>query len=83
MSKYSLTPTCSQLQEPNWYGVLNSAYSRLRPQLQVALTLEEEGQSSPVALPIQAQEMHSDGILYICISAVSYTHLTLPTIYSV
>ena len=54
-----------QLQEPNWYGVLNSTYSRLRPQLQVALTLEEEGQSSsPVTLPSanQALGIQDDGM---------------------
>ena len=54
--------SASQLQEPSWYGVLNSTYSRLRPQLQVSLTLEEERQSStPMTLPSQVQETHDSG----------------------
>ena len=61
----------SQLQEPSWYGVLNSTYSRLRPQLQVSLTLEEEGQSSTLmTLPSRVQETHDSGrymyIAWVC-----------------
>ena len=59
------------MQEPSWYGVLNSTYSRLRPQLQVALTLEDEGQSSPpTTLPSQVQEMHQmheNGMAHVCV----------------
>ena len=59
------------MQEPSWYGVLNSTYSRLRPQLQVALTLEDEGQSSPpTTLPSQVQEMHQmheNGMARVCV----------------
>ena len=45
---YNTAPSPS-LQDPIWHGILNSSYSRLKPQLQIRLTLEvEEGQSSQV-----------------------------------
>lgn len=34
--------TIYYFQDPIWYGVLNSSYSRLKPQLLLALTLEVE-----------------------------------------